>query len=336
MIAGTALARWLADGAAQDASFAGLDAVARRWSAHPLMAGLERDLIDMRDRTPERLIAAARRFMDRGDDVEALMADLIASCRTDPFFRPPFQPISTEVQNSLLLYHHPDLSISLGVTGLDALAAKKSGRTGAASINFTGCLTLLRFIHAGGAIVSLWEAPPVPGTFTFAAAGACRLVERRRIADGEELLVDGRQQSFVIEHAEADILFFHAVARTGCAPVALEYDSDSLACIGATGTDEAGARLQMMASLLRALDRQDALPVLREALASPHFFIRWHVMREMLALDAEGSLPSLRRLAETDPHPDVRAAARQTLDLFFADEEAPVPAPAGEGQACPA
>jgi hypothetical protein len=61
---------------------------------------------------------------------------------------------------------------------------------------------------------------------------------------------------------------------------------------------------------------------LRELLKSPHFYTRWHIMREMLALDAEAALPDLQRLAAQDPHPEVRAAARQTLELFFEDEPA--------------
>ena len=79
----------------------------------------------------------------------------------------------------------------------------------------------------------------------------------------------------------------------------------------------------MMVSLLRTMEREDSVPLLEEALASPHFYTRWHVMRELLALDAEAAHPHLRRMAEADPHPEVRAAARQTLDLFFADEAAP-------------
>jgi HEAT repeat protein len=89
----------------------------------------------------------------------------------------------------------------------------------------------------------------------------------------------------------------------------------------------------MMVSLLRALDREDAFPVFEEALESPHFYTRWHVMREMLALDAEAALPSLRRMAETDPHPDIRAAARQTLDLFFTDAHAEGEGEGGEAPA---
>ena len=76
----------------------------------------------------------------------------------------------------------------------------------------------------------------------------------------------------------------------------------------------------MMVSLLRTMDREDAAPLLVEALASPHFYTRWHVMREMLALDAEAALPSLRHMAEDDPHPEVRFAATQALSLFFEDE----------------
>ena len=42
-------------------------------------------------------------------------------------------------------------------------------------------------------------------------------------------------------------------------------------------------------------------------------------MRELLALDAGAAHPHLLRMAQVDPHPEIRAAASQTLDLFFAD-----------------
>ena len=320
MIPGAALAEWLSDRDAQRLSYKRVDAAAQRWSVEPLMTQLEREVAELDPRTPEDLIAAARRFMDRAGEVEAMMAELIAHSRADPFFRPPFHPLVNEVHNSLLLYHHPDLSISLGVTGVDMLAAKKTGRKGPASINFNGYSTLLRFVKAGGATLSFWQAPPIGQNFAAAEAGPCRLIACRRIEDGEEIVIDGRHQSFVIEHAEADILFFQAVARAGCATVGVEYDSDSLKFIGASSTDEASSRLQMMVSLLRALGRDDAFPLFEEALKSPQFYTRWHVMREMLAMDADAALPSLRRMAEEDPHRDIRAAAGQTLAMFFGGE----------------
>jgi hypothetical protein len=328
MIAGEAFAAWLADPEAHRRSFQGVDACVQRWSRHPLMTETERAMVTLEERTPEKVLAIARAFLDRTDDLDAMMRDFLTSSAADPYFRPPFQPISSDVHNGLLLYHHPDLSISLGVSGVDQLAAKKAGPRGATSIGFTGVTTLYRYLRAGGATMSFWEAPPITALFDKSRAGAARLVERRAIRDGEEILLDGRYQSFVIEHATSDLIFFQALVRPDPAPVSVEYDSKTLSFVGASSTDETASRVEMMVSMLRTMDREDAVPLILEALDSPHFYTRWHIMRELLALDADAALPRLRLMADGDPHPEVRAAARQTLDLFFPDE----PVAAGDAQ----
>lgn len=320
MIAGERLAAWLADSDAQRRSRDAVDQVSRTWAHHPLMNELEATLAALPEPRVAPILDAARAFMDRSDDIEALLAALRAGSRADPFFRPPFHPVSSDVQAGLLLFHNAMLSISLGVSGVDMLAAKKTGPQAGTAIGFTGVTGLFRFVKAGGATLSFWEAPPIGDDFVAAKAGSCRLVERRRIADGEEIVLDGRCRSFVIEHALSDILYFHAVVRPEAAPLTAEYDARTLAFVGASSTDETASRIQMMVSLLRAMEREDAVPLIVEALSSPHFYTRWHVMRELLALDAEAARPHLVRMAEADPHPEVRAAARQTLALFFDGE----------------
>ncbi|MDQ8755368.1 HEAT repeat domain-containing protein [Sphingosinicella sp. LHD-64] len=323
MIPGPALRGWLADRSAQDESHRRVEACARRWSGHPLMTDIDRALAALPARTPEAVLAAARRFLDRGDDLSALVRDLIASSRADGFFRPPFQPATSEIHTGLLLFHNDDLSLAMGVTGVEMLAAKKAGPRGATSIGFSGLVTLFRYVKAGGATLSFWEAPRIGENFVASEAGTARLVGRRRIEDGEEIVIDGRRQSFVIEHATSDMVYFQALVRTGAAPLAAEYDSRTLALIGTSSTDEASSRIQLMVSLLRTMERQDAFPLFEELLgAMPQFYTRWHIMREMLAMDANAALPALRRLAARDPHPEVRAAAGQTLDLFFPEATA--------------
>lgn len=324
MIAGTALAAWLADRDAQRRSLDKVEACARHWSRQPLMTETERALSELSEKTPEAVIDVARAFMDRTGDIDALMDDLMTSSAAHPFFRPPFHPISGEAHTGLLLYHHPDLSILLGVIGVDMVAAKKIGARGGTSIGFSGITTMFRYLKGGDATISIWEAPPITDDFVADTAGKARFVGRRRIKDGDEVLIDGRHQSFVIEHATGDMVFFQAMVRSGAAPLAAEYDSKTLEFIGASSTDEVSARVQMMVSLLRTMEREDALPLIVEALDSPHFYTRWHVMRELLAMDADAALPHLRRMAADDPHPEVRATAAQTLQLFFAEEEAPV------------
>lgn len=318
MIASEALAAWLGDRDRQARSHAAVQDFVDAWSGSPLMGALHRDLEAMVDPTPPQLLAAARTFLDRAGDLDALMQALLARAKADPFFIPPMHPLTSEIHNGLLLFHHKYLSIGMGVTGVDMLAAKKAKRSGPASIGFTGLWTLFRYVKAGGATVSFWETDPIGPDFSAAGAGKLRLTGRRRIADGEEIVIDGGRQSFIVDHATDDMLYLQAMVRVGAAPLTAEYDSETRAFIGATSTDEASSRVQMMATLLREMGREDAVPVLRESLKSPHFYTRWHIMRELLALDADAVLPDLRRMAEADPHPEVRAAAAQTLDLFFA------------------
>jgi hypothetical protein len=331
MKARTQLLAWLADEAAQRRSLDAVDECARKWSLQPLMTQLEWELSQLPDEEPQAVLAAAARFMDRVDDISALICELIASSRSDPFFSPHLHAMSSEIHTGLLLFHNRHLSIAVGVSGLDMLAAKKSGKRGATSVGFTGLLSMYRYLKAGDATISLWEAPPIGPEFVASQAGSCRRTGTRKLRDGEDLIIDGRYQSFVIEHAASDMIYFQAMVRTAAAPLTLEYDSKTMAFVGASSTDEASSRVQMMVSLLRTMEREDALPLIEEALNSPHFYTRWHIMREFLALDADAALPALRRMATGDPHPEVRAAAEQTLGLFF-EEDARDAAPAsGEG-----
>lgn len=317
MIAGAELTAWLRDPARQKSSSDAVNALARRWSGHALTGDLRRELDAMKEPSPDAVQGAAERFLARQSEIEALLDELIVHAAADPFFQPPFISVSSDIHSGLLLFDDPRLSIAVGVTGVDALAAKKSGKRDPTSIGFTGLKTLFHFVKSGGATLSFWEAPETGHDFV--GGGRCRSAGRRQIADGETVTIDGSRQSFVIEHVHSDAVYLQAVVRVGAAPLAVEYDSRTLEFVGASSADEEASRVQMMVTLLRLMDRADAVPVVREMLKSPHFFTRWHVMRELLALDAEAAFPDLASMAESDPHPEVRAAAAQTLEAFFGE-----------------
>lgn len=320
MIVGESLRDWLEDGGRQLEAVAAIEAFGRRLRESGPMTELQRALDLAGESDADAALAAAARFLDRAPDLEALIGEMILAALADPFYRPPLRLISSPIHLGLLLVDRPSLSILLAVTSPDALAAKRIGRTGPASITLSGQRTIFRFIRAGGATLSFWEAPPVTDRFTGDASGRCRLVGRRRIEDGETVTLDGRRHSFVIDHAESDIVYLKAATLAEAAPLSVEYDSDSLTFVAASSTDEAASRVQMMVSLLRVMDRTDAVPLLRRVLAHRHFYVRWHAMREFLALDAGLALPSLRAMAESDPHPDVRAAAASALRACFGDQ----------------
>ena len=330
MIIGAELAAWLNDPVRQNDSLRSSRALTPRFAAEPVFADLRRELDQMEVKSAANVQAAAMRFMAREAELDAILDTMIDAAKADPFFEPPFLALTGDIHSGLLLVDEPDLlSIGLGVMPADAIAARKTGASGARSIAFSGLRTIFKFIKSGGARLSFWEADaPGPG-FRAAEVRPCRAAGSRRIEDGDVVVIDGCCESFVIEHVEADAVYLQAVIRAERGSLVVEYDSETLEYVGASSTDEAASRIQMMVTLLRLMDRRDAVPLVREMLKSDHFFTRWHVMRELLAMDAEAGLPELRFMAASDPHPEVRSAASRTLDMFFSDAEA-------KGEACPA
>ncbi|MGF1550609.1 MAG: HEAT repeat domain-containing protein [Sphingomonadaceae bacterium] len=326
MQANAELKSWIGDFERQHAMLERLDAFDERWKKHPIhRAFVERlDSLDGR----EEILEAALDFMRRFARSPELIAGLIAEAGNDPYFRPPFYSLKSDLYNGLLLLEHEQLSIVLSVIGVDELAAKKSSDREQVTIPFIGSDNAYHFLKAGGATLSIWEAPPVGADFSVGQSSRCRLREQRRMEDGDTLVIDGRSESFSIDHATSDIVYLHAALLKDAAPVTVEYDHETLRYVSASATHEVSSRLQLMATLLRVADRQDAAPAFAELTEKGDFFTRWHVMREFLALDAEAALPCLRRMADSDPHPEVRETARRTLEMIEAGET--------EDEKCPA
>jgi hypothetical protein len=313
MEASEGLVAWLSSPERQAASAAAAERLRRRWNSHPAVRSLSEAVL----KGSGSALSAARAFIDHAPASVELVDELVAAAAADPFFRPPFRLVSSEIHSGFLLFDAPEVAVSLGTVSLEALAAKKVGGGGRGSIIFSGERSIIRFISAGGAQLAFWQAAPAGPDFTLESAGECRLVERRHIVDGETVELDGRSESFVIEHACADLVLLQANVRSPGAPLAVEYDAATRQAISASSGDEAGSRLELMVSLLRLLGADDALALVPQAIPGAGFHTRWHLARELLAWNAEAALPVLEALAEEDPHPDVRDAAAETLALFF-------------------
>ncbi|TFI59226.1 HEAT repeat domain-containing protein [Sphingomonas parva] len=330
MIAGDVLARWMADARARDETMQGVVRAGAAVEALPALQALA-DQVDQVADSGSAVLAAAARFLATPGAIEACLRPLIDAARADPFFRPAFRAVSSAIRSGLVLYERPELSLLLAEIAADDLAAKRTFAQGPSSITFTGDHSLLHFIDAGGATLSFWEAPMLDESFSAVAAAPCRPVGRRKLRDGETIVLDGRREAFVIEHLSATMVYVQATTRVGGGALSREYDSRTMAFVGASSTDDAASRTGLLLTLLRDMDRQDAVPLFIRAIREEDFHGRWHAMRELLALDADTALPHLREMARSDPHPEVRGAAAQTLAAFF-----PGDTPAEERQSCPA
>ena len=314
MIVSEELRRWLQDRSAQRAARLAADDFARRWNDGTVQARFGRATAALPDRTAEAVAAAAAELLADDDWVETLLAQMSEAACREPYFEPPFRHLNSGIHTGLVLFEDDNLSIALGVSRIAELAAHKNAPRGKASIAFSGQVSVFRFVKAGQARLAFWEAPLIGADFRGETAGRCRPTAARDIEDGETLIVDGRHQSFVIEHAHSNLFLLQATVKPGQAPVSVEYDAETRQYVGCSAADDSASRIQMITTLLRKLDCAAAVPALAELLGHPHFFVRWHVMRELLGLDAGTALPHLKRMAARDPHPETRQAARAALD----------------------
>jgi hypothetical protein len=324
MILGDALGAWLEDKAARAATAAAMRAQAEAIGAIPAFVELKQALRPEAERGAAAVLTLARRLVEDDSAIGALLNGAIRAATGDPFCRPLLRASRNAVQDGLLLFSDPALTVEVAVMSADALAIKRASGEGPPAISFTGQRSLFRFVKAGGATLSIWSSPFIGPDFTAAAGGRCFRRERRRLADGDVIELDGRCETFIVDSAVSDLVYLFAATPLEAGPVGVDYDPQTLLPMTASSTDDAGSRTQMMLALLRTMGRRDAAPLLAELLHDRHFHSRWQAMRELLALDAEFALPYLEHMAERDPHSEVRAAAAATLTAFFPDTTEPL------------
>ena len=314
MALGQELKDWLADRERQRRSQHAIDTFGRDWDHGSVQRRFDSAMAALSNHSAEAVADAVRALF--GDDawLDALIDGLVRQMRVDPFFDPPFRAINSDIHVGLIVFEHPFVSIAAGVTHVARLAGKKTAPRGATSVGFTGRVTVLKFVKAGGARISLWEAPTITAGFNAAEAGRCARTGERHLADGDILVIDGRRQSYVIEQARANVLVLQAEINLDQAPLSVEYDSAKLSYVGCSANGDGASRIQMITTLLRKLDCEGAFPAVADFIDHPDFFVRWHVMKELLGIDVEAALPHLRHMAAHDSHPDTRRTARTVLN----------------------
>ncbi len=314
MIVGPELRAWAKDGERQRLARNRADEMAARWAEGPVHQRFTERLADLPSRSAEAVAQTVSELFSDDDWVDALIATLADEMRRDPYFEPPFRHINSDVHKGLIVFEDENVSIAAGVSGIGDLAAKKHGARGPTSIAFSGQMAVFKFVKAGGARLSLWKAPRITDAFSAATAGRCERVRDHDLADGDTIVIDGRSEGFVIERAESNIVVLQATVKPDQAPLSVEYDSVSRAYVGCSAADDSASRIQMITTLLRKLDSQAAFPAIAAFLSHKNFFVRWHVMRDLLGLDLAAALPHLEAMAARDPHGETRRAARKVLD----------------------
>lgn len=221
--------------------------------------------------------------------------------------------------SGLMLMQTPAVTISLMcINGLDVQLSKDAKReSGGGSIMITGTRSLYKILRADRLVVRRWQVPEFTDALDLSLGSIrCDQFETHTLQDACELDVYPWQSLEFVESAQSSLML-KVEAKTETAPFSIEFDVLSGLPIGISAVTQQPMRLQMQITALAHFKRHDAIPEMERLLGHEFHFVRWHVMRELLGLNARHAYPHLARMAAEDPQPAVRRAASATIARFF-------------------
>ncbi|HJU38997.1 MAG TPA: hypothetical protein VJ724_05440 [Tahibacter sp.] len=233
----------------------------------------------------------------------------------------PAAVIESETLSGVLLYADRDVTVTLSAFSPADVALRRHARASGAATKKVG-ITMsavdasMRFIRAGRTTMRLWSGDLIGFDTPLSGDIACADGQTRDIGPGSRVFVRGGRQSWTFDSADEPVLMLLVAAKRLNSPVNAQYDSTTrrLACVSAA--DDKSSRVQILSTFLRSMRPDVARDVLPTALAHRDHFVRWHVMRELVASDAQTARPHLERMRETDPHAQVARAAAATIALY--------------------
>lgn len=255
--------------------------------------------------------------------IDELVSEELRRFASRPLYATTARTIDSEALTGIVLFDSDQLRVSLVSIGPIAHRIKKSRKNDASvsGITMQGTDSFIKFIKGGNATLNLWLAEPFNREDPLSFREMHQQADRK-ITDGDTLFLEGGSTGMSIASCESPILFAIATRNTPRTAVNVHYDMEGK-LHSFTAADMKSSRIQLLATLVRELDWHMGVEhLIAIATKHPDHFVRWHAMREAIALDSGASVPHLNRMVDQDKHPQVREAASKTIALIKVNENA--------------
>ncbi|MGE8225070.1 MAG: hypothetical protein ACN6RK_04700 [Stenotrophomonas sp.] len=257
------------------------------------------------------------------ESINALISEELVRFSNKPLYATTAKTIDSDALTGIVLFDSRQLRVSLVSLGPSAHRIKKgrNNNTRVTGVTMQGTDSAIRFIKSGNATLNLWSAPPFEREDPLSYR-EMQQQPNRKVLDGDTLFLEGGSTGMSIASCDAPILFTIATRNTPRTAVNAHYDMEGH-LHSFTAADMRSSRIQLLATLIRELDWHPGVDhLITIATEHPDHFVRWHAMREAIALDPRASSPFLYHMADQDRHPQVRDAAAKTVTLIEVNENA--------------
>ncbi len=252
----------------------------------------------------DEIIELAYSLVDYLTDRKEFVIPWLEAVREDTSYLPPCRGYQKGAVSSLTLFNHKKLQITLNCFDANLLENEQD-----AILVFPGQTIITKFIKSGDCKIGMWRCSE-------AGAQHCQDAGSLKVHDGQILVQDGNIETFAFESASNSIVVIQAVVLPDENALVREYDKSSCTLIEQCHGSLNSSRVLMYSTLLRLLGRADSFSLLQKYLSHPDAQVRWHIMRELIALDTNESLTALEKMASLDPSDLVRNAAEETWQLI--------------------
>jgi hypothetical protein len=260
---------------------------------------------------PAELSAALDPVLAEGDLAAIWLAERLADMRSDQ----PRLPagFSDAVCRSLVILDHARVHLSLAMISAAGWNAQRTVAGAAPDIvGFADGWTTIRFLAAPCARIQRHSLSHGPDCLYAAAESP------QPVRPGQSIRLDNATQALRFVEVGADVIMLRLLVRDCDTEQAVECEAHTGAVLRVREAQSAHGRIRMIVSLLRALGRCDAVPVIGAVMATWPAHLRWHGVREALATDGIAGFDLLQTMADIDPDPQLRALALRTRDDLVA------------------
>lgn len=291
--------------ALQQAAQARLEAALVEWRAACGVANLERELADFADGAAmgEKLAAL---FGPDDDAASALVGTLVrelcSALAVQPLGHLSLRHALDDLAATLVLARSGAAALSLQVLDGAVLAERPLATTAV----FQPAQSVARVLRGSGAARLVTDQ----------GAGSPPTITPLALQPGQVLRCDGLRETLLIDRIDHQLVMLKLQRRNLRAAPACEVDLASGALLRQAAGSPRDSRLELATALLGRMGRTDAAPLLAAIAREPDCpQLRWHALRECLALDSGAGFSVLAALAEnkTDQLASPAAALRDQL-----------------------
>lgn len=302
------------------------------------------NLVNSRGSVPDRIrkssigatLSGLSARLGQEDDVEPILSDIadlfplesvliilkeeLAGYKQSDLYNLLAIPIQNEVLSGFQIWS--DRNVAITVTTISPLDKRlrddrraRRSKTAPLGVSINAADIYLRFLKAGPTHMIRWRSELIGFETAISNDRSCRQAEEIVVSAGDSVFVRGGEESWTFTEIPEGVLTIGITCKRFRSPVGVQFDKDSLQIDSASAADDKSSRIQLLSTFLRSINGAESKDHLASLLDHRDHYVRWYVARELIAADPEAAVPHIHAL-RNDPHPQVAAAAKATLELM--------------------